>query len=170
MLCSIVFLLFRGTVCKKAPCPCGDRGRKYFAVPPLVRHPQRDSLTPCQTRQRGNGRSRSTPTAFFQRFGCRLRGVFHSHPSPLFTDQGFSLQGCFCVLLRINALCRWYFTRYSRYCQSISLFLTQNNAKQSAFPRSVLKIVIAVSSGSPPRHPAVRRHSPKVLPSHGCRR
>ena len=48
---------------QKVPCPGWDRGRRTFAVPPLLRRPlARAASWSANTLPRGNGRSRSTPT------------------------------------------------------------------------------------------------------------
>ena len=51
----------------KTPRPGRDRGRKHFAVPPLVRRLLTKAAS-CRSirRRRVNGRTRSTPTAFCQ--------------------------------------------------------------------------------------------------------
>ena len=76
---------------KTPPSRPGQRANR-FAVPPLVHRPLTETASRrAITRQRGNGRSRSTPTGQTP-LGCQLQGVFAAVRSPLFTVQGFSMQ------------------------------------------------------------------------------
>ena len=110
---------------KNAPSRSGQRA-KTFAVPPLVRRSLAKAAS-CRSskRRRGNGRTRSTPTALFpeKRFGCRLHGVFCGRPSPLSTIQGLSLQGRLRVLFRFIAVCKGYSIGFTENCQQKFIIL-----------------------------------------------
>lgn len=65
-----------------------------YAVPPLVHAVLTSGASSrANTRPRGNGRTRCTPTGHRKvPFGCRLRRVFAESLSPPFTIREFSLQ------------------------------------------------------------------------------
>ncbi len=102
---------------KKSPPSRRGQRAKYFAVPPLVRRTfTRTALGRANTRQRGNGRTRSTPTGQNLAVGVPApRGIRRSALSPFHQTRG-SLCSAETGTLPLHH-CSWYSIRFCSACQ-----------------------------------------------------
>ena len=90
---------------KKALCPVPDRGRKNFAVPPLVRRFLTEATSrSAVTLPRNNGRTRSTPTQSHRPFSLPARRCISSAALSSLHRPEALLTGRFRLLLRFNAV------------------------------------------------------------------